>query len=196
MLLAGACFLAGVVLCAAACALGMLITGRILLGFGVGFANQACTPSGFPAVLAWFHVAGGGFTVRNLREAYMCCAECTTGQTSLVFKSSHSSHISAKGTAQTKKSCQETAGVQAVPVYLSEMAPARLRGALNIMFQLATSIGALAFSGFLGHAYLQTCSAAMRIIRNQPACSVGSRPAPVPAAQHLWEVASRSQACE
>ncbi len=68
MLLAGACFLAGVVLCAAACALGMLITGRILLGFGVGFANQACTPSGFLSVLAWFHVAGGGVMGRNLRE--------------------------------------------------------------------------------------------------------------------------------
>lgn len=40
MLLAGACFAAGVVLCAAASALGMLIVGRILLGLGVGFANQ------------------------------------------------------------------------------------------------------------------------------------------------------------
>ena len=33
-------------------------------------------------------------------------------------------------------------------MYLSEMAPARLRGALNIMFQLATSIGAPALSNF------------------------------------------------
>lgn len=41
MLLAGASFLAGVVLCTTAVALGMLIVGRILLGFGVGFANQA-----------------------------------------------------------------------------------------------------------------------------------------------------------
>ena len=40
MLLAGACFAAGVVLCSAATALGMLIVGRILLGLGVGFANQ------------------------------------------------------------------------------------------------------------------------------------------------------------
>ena len=48
MLLAGACFAAGVVLCAAAAALGMLIVGRILLGLGVGFANQV------PAMLeAW-----------------------------------------------------------------------------------------------------------------------------------------------
>ncbi|XP_024382260.1 sugar transport protein 7 isoform X2 [Physcomitrium patens] len=33
---------------------------------------------------------------------------------------------------------------QSVPLYLSEMAPARLRGGLNIMFQLATTIGILA----------------------------------------------------
>ncbi|KAL2623571.1 hypothetical protein R1flu_003776 [Riccia fluitans] len=35
-------------------------------------------------------------------------------------------------------------GNQCVPLYLSEMAPAKLRGALNIMFQLATTIGILA----------------------------------------------------
>lgn len=33
--------------------------------------------------------------------------------------------------------------MQAVPLYLSEMAPAKLRGGLNIMFQLATTIGIL-----------------------------------------------------
>lgn len=33
---------------------------------------------------------------------------------------------------------------QSVPLYLSEMAPAHLRGALNIMFQMATTIGILA----------------------------------------------------
>ncbi|KAK9141805.1 hypothetical protein Syun_011205 [Stephania yunnanensis] len=32
-------------------------------------------------------------------------------------------------------------GNQAVPLYLSEMAPAHLRGGLNIMFQLATTLG-------------------------------------------------------
>jgi MFS transporter, SP family, sugar:H+ symporter len=31
-----------------------------------------------------------------------------------------------------------------VPLYLSEMAPFNLRGALNIMFQLATTIGIVA----------------------------------------------------
>ncbi|KAJ7524393.1 hypothetical protein O6H91_17G003300 [Diphasiastrum complanatum] len=35
-------------------------------------------------------------------------------------------------------------GNQVVPLYLSEMAPAKLRGALNIMFQLAITIGILA----------------------------------------------------
>jgi hypothetical protein len=31
--------------------------------------------------------------------------------------------------------------VQAVPPYISEMAPPSMRGALNILFQLATTIG-------------------------------------------------------
>lgn len=43
MLLAGLCFLAGVGLCAGAVELAMLICGRILLGFGIGLANQ-CVP--------------------------------------------------------------------------------------------------------------------------------------------------------
>lgn len=64
-------FLAGVVLDAAARNLAMLIIGRILLGMGVGFANQA------------------------------------------------------------------------VPLFLSEIAPVRIRGALNILFQLDVTIGIL-----------------------------------------------------
>jgi sugar porter (SP) family MFS transporter len=71
MLIAGLSFLCGATLNAAAQDLAMLILGRILLGVGVGFANQA------------------------------------------------------------------------VPLYLSEMAPAKLRGGLNIMFQLAITIGIL-----------------------------------------------------
>lgn len=42
MLLAGGFFLVGVTLNAAAQDLAMLIIGRILLGCGVGFANQVC----------------------------------------------------------------------------------------------------------------------------------------------------------
>ncbi|ERN15075.1 hypothetical protein AMTRI_Chr05g67140 [Amborella trichopoda] len=34
-------------------------------------------------------------------------------------------------------------GNQAVPLYLSEMAPARIRGAMNLMFQLTTCVGIL-----------------------------------------------------
>ena len=33
--------------------------------------------------------------------------------------------------------------LQACPLYLSEMAPAHLRGSINICFQLATAIGIL-----------------------------------------------------
>ncbi|KAB2014562.1 hypothetical protein ES319_D09G234300v1 [Gossypium barbadense] len=71
MLIAGFFFIVGVVLNAAAQDLAMLITGRILLGCGVGFANQA------------------------------------------------------------------------VPLFLSEIAPTRIRGGLNILFQLNVTIGIL-----------------------------------------------------
>lgn len=72
MLIAGIFFLVGVVFNAAAQDLLMLIIGRLLLGCGVGFANQA------------------------------------------------------------------------VPLFLSEIAPTRIRGALNILFQLNITIGILA----------------------------------------------------
>ncbi|XP_008797206.2 sugar transport protein MST6-like [Phoenix dactylifera] len=71
MLCGGAAFLIGSALNGAAVNVAMLIIGRVLLGVGIGFANQA------------------------------------------------------------------------VPLYLSEMAPPKLRGALNIGFQLATTIGIL-----------------------------------------------------
>ncbi|KAJ7539648.1 hypothetical protein O6H91_11G108200 [Diphasiastrum complanatum] len=71
MLVAGLFFIVGVVFNAAAMNLAMLIIGRILLGCGVGFANQA------------------------------------------------------------------------VPLYLSEIAPTRFRGGLNILFQLNITIGIL-----------------------------------------------------
>ncbi|KAJ7517511.1 hypothetical protein O6H91_21G027000 [Diphasiastrum complanatum] len=71
MLTAGVFFLVGVVFNAAAMNLAMLIIGRIMLGCGVGFANQA------------------------------------------------------------------------VPLYLSEIAPTRFRGGLNILFQLNVTIGIL-----------------------------------------------------
>ncbi|KAL0388623.1 UNVERIFIED_CONTAM: Sugar transport protein 13 [Sesamum radiatum] len=71
MLIAGFFFVVGVILNAAAQDLAMLIIGRILLGCGVGFANQA------------------------------------------------------------------------VPLFLSEIAPTRIRGGLNILFQLNVTIGIL-----------------------------------------------------
>lgn len=71
MLIAGVFFIAGVVFNVTAQNLAMLIVGRILLGCGVGFANQA------------------------------------------------------------------------VPLFLSEIAPSRIRGALNILFQLNITIGIL-----------------------------------------------------
>ncbi|CAM6085441.1 unnamed protein product [Calypogeia fissa] len=69
MRVAASCFVIGTVLCASAPVLYVVIIGRVILGIGVGFANQA------------------------------------------------------------------------VPLYLSEMAPTNLRGGLNILFQLAVTVG-------------------------------------------------------
>ena len=40
ILIAGACFIVGITLCAAAVQISMLIVGRIIIGLGVGFGNQ------------------------------------------------------------------------------------------------------------------------------------------------------------
>lgn len=72
MICGGAAFIIGTILLASAFSLAQLVVGRIVLGFGVGFATQA------------------------------------------------------------------------TPLYLSEMAPYNLRGALNILFQLAVTIGIFA----------------------------------------------------
>ena len=45
MILGGAAFCIGAILCAFAQDLAMLIIGRVCLGAGVGFANQVCAPS-------------------------------------------------------------------------------------------------------------------------------------------------------
>ena len=45
MILGGASFCVGAILCAFAQDLAMLIIGRVCLGAGVGFANQVCSPT-------------------------------------------------------------------------------------------------------------------------------------------------------
>jgi len=40
---------------------------------------------------------------------------------------------------------------QAVPLYLSEIAPSQARGALNILFQMATTLGILGVSSWTTH---------------------------------------------
>jgi len=45
MIMGGASFCVGAILCAFAQDLAMLIIGRVCLGAGVGFANQVCSPT-------------------------------------------------------------------------------------------------------------------------------------------------------
>ncbi|URD80949.1 Sugar transport protein [Musa troglodytarum] len=88
-------FLAGVVLNAAARNIAMLIIGRILLGVGVGFANQVCS------IYVSIYLFSPQSSFRPLFSAIS----------------------------------------SAVPLFLSEIAPVRIRGALNILFQLDVTIG-------------------------------------------------------
>ncbi|PWZ57667.1 Sugar transport protein 13 [Zea mays] len=95
MLVAGVFFIVGVIFNGAAQNLAMLIVGRILLGCGVGFANQS-------------------------KPTYTTC------------------------TAQLCQSRRDWDSVHvAVPLFLSEIAPTRIRGGLNILFQLNVTIGIL-----------------------------------------------------
>ena len=52
MILGGAAFCIGAILCAFAQDLAMLIIGRVCLGAGVGFANQVCSHCFEPEMLA------------------------------------------------------------------------------------------------------------------------------------------------
>lgn len=88
-------FLVGVILNAFAMNIEMLIIGRILLGVGVGFANQVRPVDRSPA-RSYYHKPD--FILLHL---------------------------------------------QAVPLFLSEIAPVKIRGALNILFQLDVTIGIL-----------------------------------------------------
>ena len=74
---------------------------------------------------------------------------------------------------------------QAVPLYLSEIAPAHIRGTLNIMFQMATTIGELDAGDFLGcHLRCLHC----RILPTKPAEQL-------PPCLGLWGVLHLLQAC-
>lgn len=99
ILAGGAAFLAGSALGGAAVNVYMLILGRVLLGVGVGFANQVSDSLLLKMKMKKF---------RNCFQLLM----------SLLV-------------------------VQSVPLYLSEMAPPRHRGAINNGFQFSIGIGAL-----------------------------------------------------
>lgn len=93
-------FLAGSILNAAAQNLAMLIVGRILLGFGIGAANQVrhCEgPGGGPA--SW-RGGGAGKGGAERRPPTLLCTPCPVPPPVL----------------------------QSVPLYLSEMAPSKYRG--------------------------------------------------------------------
>ncbi|KAK9178534.1 hypothetical protein WN943_027725 [Citrus x changshan-huyou] len=98
ILVGGTAFLAGSALGGAAFNIYMLIFGRVLLGVGIGFANQ---------VSVWLFYFFQTFDLLNNFQLVLIC------------------------------------WLQSVPLYLSEMAPPKNRGAFNIGFQVCVAIGVL-----------------------------------------------------
>ena len=98
ILVGGTAFLAGSALGGAAFNIYMLIFGRVLLGVGIGFANQ---------VSVWlFYFSQTCDLLNNFQLVLICW-------------------------------------LQSVPLYLSEMAPPKNRGAFNIGFQVCVATAVL-----------------------------------------------------
>ena len=114
MAVAGCLFVVGVGMTAGAGATWMLIAGRVLLGLGIGFANQGGGGGG-----------GGGWG--GLERG----------------PPARPSHRPPTRTPAVRRPAPRTrptpAPPQSVPVYLSETAPTNWRGAVSVMFQLATT---------------------------------------------------------
>lgn len=128
IMLASIFFLVGAILNLSAQELGMLIGGRILLGFGIGFGNQVSCQT----LKTFFYLSGFlcfhlGFLCFHLGFPLFLClnSSCFVLFCLLTLKAIL---------------------LQTVPLFISEIAPARYRGGLNVMFQFLITIGILAAS--------------------------------------------------
>ncbi|TVU50123.1 hypothetical protein EJB05_01480 [Eragrostis curvula] len=136
----GLTFLIGAALNGAAENVAMLIVGRILLGVGIGFANQPAMAEG--AMHGWMQSKVENQAVlaevKENRNKHLQYAEVVYAVQSRRLQ----------GKADTEAAGQliiyRCYDEHAVPLYLSEMAPARFRGMLNSGFQLMITIGILA----------------------------------------------------
>ncbi|TXG70600.1 hypothetical protein EZV62_005535 [Acer yangbiense] len=182
ILAGGVAFLAGAALGGAALNVYMLIFGRILLGVGVGFANQrravevdgvtftitgvvveeavAGVESGFIVI----DQVGRGEKIKFEEERQICFLEVNQSPVVKSFLSDDEERwymwyygnssenpgsdlvglaISSNGIHWERGNGLVRSSADAVPLYLSEMAPPRHRGAINIGFQLCVGIGVL-----------------------------------------------------
>ncbi|KAK7822235.1 sugar transport protein 1 [Quercus suber] len=134
MLTGGLVFLAGAIINAAAQNIAMLIIGRILLGIGVGFANQAVPL--YLSEMAPYKLRGSLNVIFQLCITIGILIANVVNYLTPKIKGGYGWRVSLGGAAIP-------ALFIAVPLYLSEMAPYKLRGSLNVIFQLCITIGIL-----------------------------------------------------
>ena len=134
MLSGGLWFLLGGILNAAAQNLAMLVIGRIFLGFGIG-ALVCVSREGGQSAMGCVGIGVGRWTLRGVARGRRA--------RSLATRAALTQHQPHTPLVTTSPSTPPGFANQVVPLYLSEMAPFKLRGAMNIMFQLATTIGIL-----------------------------------------------------
>lgn len=136
MVLGGSCFFFGALIQCLAEDVAMLYIGRILLGFGIGFANQVCA-------LHFDDYFTHHCRVHSCRKSppcsscfALCFAKFQDASSWLV---SFILQIALKSVMM--RLMRWAAWLQSVPLYISEMAPPAHRGQFNILFQLCTTVG-------------------------------------------------------
>ena len=141
----GVLFIIGAALQAGAVHLGMISVGRIMLGFGVGLANQvglpAQTPSHCSAENKGEHDAFAAD--RQGLSELKPCLRCDSMRDVPQWHCGRQSCRNCTVPHAFEYKSKVGNALQSVPMYLSEIAPPKLRGALNFMFQLATTSGIL-----------------------------------------------------
>ena len=161
MVIAGFWFTVGAIINCAAQDLAMLYIGRILLGFGVGFANQSVRVIHCLSVLCFCSVSMSlchsrccSYVICTVGLLHPSPVTCICHVPSCCCFKSLPADIRGRVLSLTQLAVQYLDGqrlnvanklcMQQVPLYLSEISPPRWRGTLNLLFQCFCIFGILA----------------------------------------------------